>query len=110
MTDVLPLDPIDGRHRRRTRTRAAIVAACQELMLAGEFRPTTDAIARRVPCSVRTIWLHFRDIEALHLEAAADPITRDAILTRATSGFGSGAVPAGSARLLVRAIVLGRAV
>lgn len=58
----------DGRVARGERTRAAIVVAHTELVRSGVLKPTGKAVADRAGISPRTLWLNFKDLEAL-LEA-----------------------------------------
>lgn len=55
----------DGRIARGERTREAIVAAHTELLRDGNLKPTGKMIAERAGVSVRTVWLNFKDLEAL---------------------------------------------
>jgi TetR/AcrR family transcriptional regulator, regulator of autoinduction and epiphytic fitness len=59
----------DGRLARSARTRVAIVDALRALNQEGDLRPTAPRIAERAGVSLRTIWQHFEDFEALLLEA-----------------------------------------
>ncbi len=59
----------DGRLARSARTRIAIVDALRALNQEGDLRPTAPRIAERAGVSLRTIWQHFEDFEALLLEA-----------------------------------------
>jgi AcrR family transcriptional regulator len=59
----------DGRLARSARTRIAIVDALRALNQEGDMRPTAPRIAERAGVSLRTIWQHFDDFEALLLEA-----------------------------------------
>lgn len=59
----------DGRLARSARTRLAIVDALRALNQEGDLRPTAPRIAERAGVSLRTIWQHFEDFEALLLEA-----------------------------------------
>ena len=58
-------EPIDGRTARAVRTRDAIVEACLGLIDEGDLRPTGPRIAERAGVSVRSIFQHFVDLEAL---------------------------------------------
>ncbi len=55
----------DGRVARGERTRAAIVGAFLDLLSDGDARPTAREIAARAGVSVRSIFQHFEDLEAL---------------------------------------------
>ena len=56
---------IDGRTARSERTRNAIVEAHVTLIQDGDLRPTADRIARTAGVSLRALWSHFADMEAL---------------------------------------------
>jgi AcrR family transcriptional regulator len=60
-----PAPQVDGRSARSARTRDAIVDACIELVADGDLRPTGPRIAERAGVSVRSIFQHFTDLEAL---------------------------------------------
>lgn len=62
--------PVDGRAARAQRTRDAIVTACTELLLEGDLRPTAPRIAERAGVSVRSVFLHFEDLEQLFTAVA----------------------------------------
>src|SRR4051812_39911701 len=70
----------DGRNIRSDRTRALIITTTRALMLGGDFRPSVTTIARNAPCSVRSVFQHFGDLEGVHREAIADVRTRDNIV------------------------------
>lgn len=96
----------DGRNERARRTRAAIVAACRAFMQAGELRPPMQACCRAAGRSIRIGFQSFKTVEGLHLEAADDPPTRDAIVERVL-GEGSDALPPELLARVVRALVTG---
>jgi AcrR family transcriptional regulator len=56
---------VDGRTARSERTRAAIVDAHLQLIHEGDLRPTADRIAKLAGVSLRALWSHFADMEAL---------------------------------------------
>ena len=56
---------VDGRTARSERTRSAIVDAHLELIREGDLRPTADRIAKQAGVSLRALWSHFADMEAL---------------------------------------------
>ncbi|MCB1038327.1 MAG: TetR/AcrR family transcriptional regulator [Acidimicrobiales bacterium] len=58
-------EPIDGRTARAVRTRDAIVEATIGLIDEGDLRPTGPRIAERAGVSVRSIFQHFDDLDAL---------------------------------------------
>ncbi|MEV4704039.1 TetR/AcrR family transcriptional regulator [Actinoplanes sp. NPDC049316] len=60
-----PSHRIDGRTARSERTRAAIVEAHVALIREGDLRPTADRIAKQAGVSLRALWSHFADMEAL---------------------------------------------
>lgn len=55
----------DGRIARGERTREAIVEAHAELLRSGVLKPTGKVIAEQAGISLRTVWLNFKDLEAL---------------------------------------------
>lgn len=57
--------PIDGRTARAVRTREALVDATIALVEEGDARPTAPRIAERAGVSVRSVFQHFADLEAL---------------------------------------------
>jgi AcrR family transcriptional regulator len=60
-----PPPRIDGRTARSERTRNAIVDAHVSLITDGDLRPTADRIAKLAGVSLRALWSHFADMEAL---------------------------------------------
>ncbi|MFI5494942.1 TetR/AcrR family transcriptional regulator [Actinoplanes sp. NPDC051859] len=70
-----PAPRVDGRTARSERTRAAIVEAHVQLLREGDLRPTADRIAKRAGVSLRALWSHFADMEALF--AASGQLTLD---------------------------------
>jgi TetR/AcrR family transcriptional regulator of autoinduction and epiphytic fitness len=75
-----PPPRVDGRTARSERTRNAIVDAHVQLIQEGDLRPTADRIARVAGVSLRALWSHFADMEAL-LAASGERIleNRDAV-------------------------------
>ena len=67
---------VDGRTARTRRTRAAIVDAHVDLLAEGSLRPTAEEIATRAGVSVRSLWIHFPDLEALFAATAAEVLSR----------------------------------
>lgn len=61
----VPATSTDGRVARGERTRAAICTAFLDLLGEGEDRPRARQIAERAGVSVRSIFQHFEDLEAL---------------------------------------------
>jgi TetR/AcrR family transcriptional regulator, regulator of autoinduction and epiphytic fitness len=60
-----PTPRVDGRTARSERTRNAIVDAHVSLISEGDLRPTADRIAKLAGVSLRALWSHFADMEAL---------------------------------------------
>ena len=60
-----PPPRVDGRTARSERTRNAIVDAHVSLIGDGDLRPTADRIAKLAGVSLRALWSHFADMEAL---------------------------------------------
>lgn len=56
---------VDGRTARSERTRNAIVDAHLQLIREGDLRPTAEKIAKQAGVSLRALWSHFADMEAL---------------------------------------------
>jgi len=65
------VDPsaIDGRSARALRTREAIVDALLALIDDGELKPPAPRIAQKAGVSLRSIYQHFDDLEALFAAA-----------------------------------------
>jgi AcrR family transcriptional regulator len=61
---------IDGRVRRGTRNREAIVDALLACYEAGDLRPSVPEVAARAGVSARSVHNHFVDVEALRAEVA----------------------------------------
>jgi len=61
---------IDGRLLRSARTRTAVVDALLDLLNEGELQPTTARIAARAGVSLRVVFHHFNNLEALYSEVA----------------------------------------
>jgi TetR/AcrR family transcriptional regulator, regulator of autoinduction and epiphytic fitness len=60
-----PTPRVDGRTARSERTRNAIVDAHVSLITTDDLRPTADKIAKLAGVSLRALWSHFADMEAL---------------------------------------------
>src|SRR3954470_5214868 len=60
----------DGRTARGQRTREAVVDALLALLESGDLRPTGPRIAERAGVSLRSVFQHFPDMEALYAEAS----------------------------------------
>ena len=61
----------DGRGNRATRTRQAVVDALLALIDGGNLRPTAREVAERAGVSLRSVYVHFDDVEALFVAASA---------------------------------------
>lgn len=71
---------LDGRTARALRTREAIVDATIQLLEAGDLRPTAPRVADQAGVSVRSVFQHFADLEALHTAVAERLVERVAVL------------------------------
>jgi TetR/AcrR family transcriptional regulator, regulator of autoinduction and epiphytic fitness len=60
----------DGRLVRANRTRDSVVDALLELIDEGNLRPTAREIAARANVSLRSLYVHFDDVEALFYAAS----------------------------------------
>ncbi len=60
----------DGRSARSAKTRDAIADALLDLLIDGNLRPTAKEIAERAGVSVRSVYVHFDDLEDLMVVAA----------------------------------------
>lgn len=60
----------DGRASRSARTRTAVVDALLTLLQHGNLRPTGREIADEAGVSLRSVYVHFDDVESLFCEAA----------------------------------------
>lgn len=63
---------VDGRVARGRRNRSALVSAFLDLVAAGHLRVTGQQVADAAGVSVRTVWTHFADLEALYAEASLE--------------------------------------
>lgn len=72
--------PTDGRTLRSLRTREAIVDATIALLEEGDLRPTAPRVAEQASVSVRSVFQHFADLEALHAAVAERLVERVAAL------------------------------
>ena len=92
-----PPQRVDGRTARSERTRNAIVDAHVQLILDGDLRPTADRIAKLAGVSLRALWSHFADMEALFAassrrildrrDAAYEPVPTDLPLARRIEAY-----------------------
>ncbi len=77
--------PVDGRTARARRTREAIVEACVALINQGDVRPTAPRIAEEAGVSVRSVFQHFDDLEALFTMVAERAVAEVVDLLRPIS-------------------------
>jgi TetR/AcrR family transcriptional regulator of autoinduction and epiphytic fitness len=92
-----PPPRVDGRTARSERTRNAIVDAHVQLITEGDLRPTADRIAKLAGVSLRALWSHFADMEALfaasgqrileHRDATYEPVPTDLPLARRIEAY-----------------------
>ncbi len=68
--------PGRGRSARSDRTRASVVDALLDLLHEGNLRPTAKEIAERAGTSLRSVYVHFDDLEDLFTAAAGRAIHR----------------------------------
>ena len=66
----------DGRTARSQRTRDSVVEALLDLLNEGNPRPTAREIAERAGVSLRSVYVHFDDLEDLFLAAAGRHLER----------------------------------
>jgi AcrR family transcriptional regulator len=71
----------DGRLARSAGTRAAVVDALLALLHEGELRPTAPRIAERAGISLRSVFQHFPDMEAIYAAVAERQTERIHALT-----------------------------
>ena len=77
--------PIDGRSARAERTMDAVVVAFLELVEEGDLRPSAQRVAERAGVSLRSVFHHFADMEALFATAADRQLRRIATLSTRVS-------------------------
>ena len=61
----------DGRVNRSARTRTAVVDALLSLINGGNLRPTAREVADEAGVSLRSVYVHFDDVESLFVAASA---------------------------------------
>src|SRR5260221_13954531 len=74
--DVTTLEKVDGRRARGERARALVVDAILDLLQEGDLKPTADRVAERAGVSLRLVFHHFADLEALYAAAADRQLER----------------------------------
>ena len=79
---------IDGRAARSKRTREAVVRALLGLISEGDLRPTAGRIAERAGISLRSVYVHFDDLDDLFVEASREQRSRVLALTRVLPSAG----------------------
>ncbi len=62
--------PADGRAARGYRARIAVAAALLDLLNQAVVRPTAAEIAKHANVSLRLVFHHFKDVEAIYADAA----------------------------------------
>jgi AcrR family transcriptional regulator len=80
--------PVDGRAARKAATRDAIADALLDLLKAGNLRPTAREIAAHAGISLRSVYVHFDDLEDLFCVAAARQFDRVAPLLEPVAAEG----------------------
>src|SRR5712691_387739 len=78
----------DGRSARAARTRDAVVEALLSLLDEGNFRPTARQVAERAGVSLRSVYVHFDDLEDLFTAAAHNHFERMRDLVESIPGDG----------------------
>jgi TetR/AcrR family transcriptional regulator of autoinduction and epiphytic fitness len=73
---------LDGRAARSARTREAVVRALLGLISEGDLRPTAGRIAERAGISLRSVYVHFDDLDDLFVAASHEQRGRVAALIR----------------------------
>jgi TetR/AcrR family transcriptional regulator, regulator of autoinduction and epiphytic fitness len=71
----VPHEP-DGREQRTIRTRTAIIRALVELVEETDLVPRARDVADRAGVALRTVFVHFADLEQLYAGAAAYQVER----------------------------------
>lgn len=100
---------MDGRKSRADVTKAAILAACRQLMREGDFRPTVDAVAARAHVSKRSVFQHFKSVGKLHAVALEDPAIGAAILLAVCGGSQYAfATPVAVVERIIQYVVFGK--
>jgi AcrR family transcriptional regulator len=84
-----PAGATDGRTARSAKTRDAIADALLDLLTEGDPRPTARKIADRAGVSLRSVYVHFDDLEDLYCVAAARHFARIAPTLERVPAVGS---------------------
>jgi TetR/AcrR family transcriptional regulator, regulator of autoinduction and epiphytic fitness len=72
----MSVEPIDGRHLRSARSRAAVVDAMLDLLRERGVQPSAQEIADRAGVSLRTVFRHHDDMDSLLATALAQQVER----------------------------------
>ena len=84
-----PEGRLDGRAARSAKTRDAIAEALLDLLGEAHLRPTAREIAERASVSVRSVYVHFDDLEDLFCVAAKRHYARVAPILTPVAATGS---------------------
>ena len=68
----MALEVVDGRTIRREKSRQRIIDAIIELVTDGKLEPTAEDVAVLANVATRTVFRHFKDMEALYREIVSD--------------------------------------
>jgi AcrR family transcriptional regulator len=79
----------DGRAARKAATRDAIADALLDLIAEGDLRPTAREIAAQAGISLRSVYVHFDDLEDLFCAAAARHLSRIAPMLKTIPATGA---------------------
>ncbi|MBV8950144.1 MAG: TetR/AcrR family transcriptional regulator [Actinobacteria bacterium] len=87
-TETTPRVGVDGRNARASRTRRAVVSALLALIEDGDLRPTARRVADRAGVSLRSVYVHFDDLEDLFRAAAEQQFRKisELVVPLATEG------------------------
>ena len=83
--------PVDGRTRRRTRNRTAVISALLEMIREGDLHPVAAEIAERAGVSHRSVFRYFDDLDDL-VRTAIDQAFQDAAPLSAVPDLGHGSL------------------
>ena len=83
--------PVDGRTRRRTRNRTAVISALLAMIREGDLHPGAAEIAERAGVSHRSIFRYFDDLDDL-VRTAIDQAFQDAAPLSAVPDVGHGSL------------------
>lgn len=86
--DEMALSKSDGRLGRSERSRAKVAEALLALIAEGDLRPTAPRIAARAGVSLRLVFHHFKDLEAVFADAARRQLERVIPNLRLVAGDG----------------------